>query len=296
MSETEDPRKLESIDANEVSLVDAPAIRRKFLIVKRAEDAVARQKIDLKADEAADAEKDSGEGPVAQDASQDPSIETDTASDGDQPPAEKADPAMVMEAASAMIPWLVAQAEEADGELKAQLSQFLEAMGVDAAAAQADAEAADGAEETPADAEEEKAEDGEEDPPEDDEAEKSNEGWESQLDAVTASMSGVAKGKGEEEEEADPEAEKSEEGSAYVTTEQFESFATKMTQAITGIASSVQSVAKRAEEVSKRAAKLDSFTPVSKGADDHTPPADEVAKSDDVFGPNFFEARRRRRS
>ena len=295
MSETEDPRQLESIDANEISLVDSPAIRRKFLIVKRAEDEVARKKIDLDEEKgAADgAEKDSEEGPVAQDASQDPSIETDTASEEADADAVKADPAEVMEAAAALITWLTAQAEEADGELKGQLSMFLEALGVDAAA---EGEApAEGEEEAPP---EEKAEDeppAEEEEEEAEEEEKSDEGWESQLDAVNASMADVAKGADEEEEEEE-EAEKSEDESAYVTTESFDAFATKMTQAITGIASSIQSVAKQSDEVSKRAAKLDSFTPVSKGADDHTPPADEVAKSEDVFGAGFFEARRKRRS
>lgn len=292
MSETEDPRQLESIDANEVSLVDSPAIRRKFLIVKRAEDAVARKKIDLNEEEPSEeeseagAEKDAAEGPVAQDASQDPSIETDTASDGDEPPAEKADPAKVMEAASALIPWLLTQVEEADGELKGQLSQFLETMDVDAAAEEEKAEGDAPEEDDMSEAEEDDAD-----------AEKSNEGWESQLAAVNASLAGVAKGEGEEEEEEeDPAAEKGEEGSSYVTVEQFDAFATKMVQTVAGIASSVQSVSKRAEEVSKRAAKLDSFTPVSKGADDHTPPADKVAKSDEVFGASFFEARRRRKS
>jgi len=294
--QTEDPRVLESIEANEVSLVDTPAIQRTFLIVKRLEDKVAREKIaldDSQNDEGDGAEKDA-EGPVGQDASQ-ADIETDTKStdsNGDEV-AEKADPAEVMEAASAIIPWLAAQAEEADGELKAQLSQFLEAMGVDPAAAQEDAAAADGEEEEgPADMPEkaEGEEEGDEEEEEDPNAEKSNEGWEAQLDAVTSSLTAVSKGKGApapaKEEEEDPEMAKSDDGSSYVSADQFDAFATKMTNAIAAMAANQAQVSKA----------LGSFTPISKGSDDHVPGpnAETVSKADDVFGPSFFEARKRK--
>ncbi|HUX16501.1 MAG TPA: hypothetical protein VMW52_08505 [Phycisphaerae bacterium] len=268
--QTEDPRVLESIDANEISLVDTPAILRTFLVVKRLEDGMARKQIALEDEQEASDEEKAAEGAVAQDASQ-ADIKTDTASGGDDH-AEKADPAAVMESASDLLPWLVAQFEDADGELKGQISAFLEALGVDATAAgeaEAETEAEPEAKAAPkAKAPKAPAAADEEDDEEDD-TEKANEGWESRLSAVTASLTAdVAKAEGEEEEEDDTE---KAEGSSYVTNEQFEAFATKMTDAIAGVATSMQAV-------SKRAAKLDSFTPVSKGADDHTKAETEVAK------------------
>lgn len=283
--QNEDPRRLAEIDGKEISLVDHAAIKRKFLIVKRAEDAVPREKISLEdeKDESAEQAEDkvdageekASEGAVAQDVAQDPSIETDTASDGDEP-AEKeaADPEAVMEAAAALMPWLKAQHSGADGELKSQIAGFLEALGQDVS------DAAEG---------EEKADDSEEESEaEEEEAEKSAEGWEAQLDAVSASFADVAKGDGMDDEEDEEDMAKSDDAAAnYVTAEQFDAFATKVTQAITAMASNVATVSKRAD-------KLASFTPVSKGADDHTPPQDEVEKSETIFGRDFFAKRQRK--
>ena len=54
--QTEDPRRLEDIEANEVSAVDRGAVGRTFAIVKRAENTMAREKVDLSKDEEEDEE------------------------------------------------------------------------------------------------------------------------------------------------------------------------------------------------------------------------------------------------
>lgn len=251
--ETEDQRRLQDIEANEISFVDEPAIRRRFLLTKRLDEDQMRTKIELEDTrddkEAEDempqknTEKDAavesdagGEEAVAQDASQ-------TEGEGEGGDAEKAaDPKKVVETASALIPWLMTQQEGADGELKAQLAALLEALGKDGAPA-ADAAAGD--------------------------AEKSAGNWQTQLDAINAKLSAVTKA-------ADKEGEETEKASNYVTAEQFDAFATKM-------ASTVGQMAEQMTKVSKRVDDAMSFTPVSKGGDDHEPPTDGVTKANNLF-------------
>ena len=266
--QTEEPRRLAEIDANEVSLVDSPAIRRKFLIVKRLEDGMPREEIDLdekkveeeeaQSEEQAASDVDADAAPekseeetVAQDASQEKA--EDEEDEEEEEEAEKADPAKVMEAASALIPWLMEQAQSAEGELKGQLSAFLDALGKDA----------------------EKMEGEEEEEEEDTEKSESGSegGWQQQLADVNASLQAdVAKAEGEEEDEEDTE--KSEEAAPaadYVTAEQFNEFAT-------GITSVLQQLAETQTKVSKSVSDLSSFTPVSKAADD-VAEQDEVSKA-----------------
>jgi hypothetical protein len=231
LDQTEEPRRLLEIDANEVSLVDSPAIRRTFLVVKSSEKKdMAREELDLENAEDED---------VATDSSQ--TEET-----------ENADPTKVMEAAADLLPWLRAQMQDAEGELRGQLSAFLEALGEDEMPEGAPEEE-DMAEETTEENEEEKSE--ESAAP----AEGGGGNWQADLDAVNETLSAaVSKEEGAEEEE-DEEAEKSAEN--FVTTDQFETFAQGVTSALSNIATSMASV-------QKSVGAIESFTPVSKGADD----------------------------
>lgn len=280
--QTEEPRVLEEIDANEVSLVDHPAIQRTFLIVKRhSENDMPREEIDLEENEEqseeqtaeategdAGAEKDE-EGAVTEDSSDG----AETADDADTE--KEADPTKVMEAAAELLPWLRAQAQEAEGELKGQLDAFLEALGDD--------EMPEG--EGEGEDEEAKAEDSEMEE-EEEESEKSEQGWQEQLDAVNTQLADVSKSDDEKEKEA----EKSEDGSDFVTTETFNAFAEGVTNALGQIASSMTKVSKRMED-------FGSFTPVSKAEEDagaEVEATEEVSKaaSDDKLFAGLISTKR----
>lgn len=272
--QTEEPRRIVEIDPNEVSVVDHPAIERRFLVIKSLEKQdMPREEISLEEDDAAEeaeAEKDAEEQEVAQDASEAPVEEEE------QENAE-ADPEKLMEAAAALLPWLRSQMQSAEGELRGQLSAFLEALGQD----------------TEPEAEEAKAEDSDEEDEDmkEEEEEKSEGGWQQQLEAVNETLSANVSKASEEDEEAD-DAEKSEEEEAdadseFVTTKQFEAFASGVTDALTNIATSMA-------QVSKSVATVEAFTPVSKAAEDVAPVTDEVSKGDTdaaLFG-SFFGRKR----
>jgi len=267
--QTEDSRRLEDIDANEVSVVDHGANNRVFAVVKRAETNMAREKIDLSKDEEEDEESEQqsedqagdavdgdassekdAEAPVAQDASQEPTEGAEGEEEAEADPAE-ADPADSDLAVFAeLLPFLQSQREGAEGELAAQLDAAIEALSGEGEGEEGESEA---------EAEEE---------------EKSDEGWEKQLDTVNQTLSSVSKAKEEdkeEEEEAAP-AEKSEPESNFVSTEQFEKFATGVASALTSISTSMTAVSKSVE-------KYDSFIPVAKSADGVDVESEEVTVS-----------------